>query len=146
MNRESITQALSDRLETIVGLRTYSRKVRDFSQVTPSECPALFLGVGASEVLSEVGRPQLWRLEFIAYLYCHDGSSAGPSSQLNEYQDAIRSALDRDSTDTAGTGVGVATTLGGVCHAARVSTAQTDEGSFGDLGVALITIEVLAAG
>lgn len=147
MNREAITQAAADRIFAIPGLRSTGRKVKDYAQTAAGDCPALYLGVGAQELLTEVGRPPVWRLELVAYLYCHDGSSAGPSAQMNRFLDAIDQVLGRDvPSDPVAIGTGAATTLGGLVHSARVSAVQTDEGSYGDLGVAIVTIEVISAG
>jgi hypothetical protein len=146
VSREVITAALWDRLAAIPGLRTTGRKPKDRDQVSASDCPALFLGVGSSAVVAELGQYPLWRLEFVAYLHVYDGSVAGPSEQLNSYLDAIEAALARGPGDEPGMGTGTATTLGGTVHAARVSSVETDEGSFGDRAVALVTIEVMAAG
>lgn len=146
MSREAITAALWERLSAIPGIRTSGRKPRDRDQVAPSDCPALFLGVGGSTVTGEAGAFPLWRLEFAAYLHVNDGSLTGPSPQLNDYLDAIEGALSRGPTDPAGQGTGTDTTLGGLVHSARVSSIWADEGSFGDRAVALVTIEVLAAG
>lgn len=147
MNRETIASALYSRLSGISGLRTHSRKVVDWAQTSSGDCPALHMAIGSSTALNAPGQPRLWRLEFIVYLYCFDGSSAGPSSQLNEYIGKIESALAWTSTsDYAARGNGVETTLGGIVHSARVSDILTDEGSYGDIGVALVTIEAIAAG
>jgi hypothetical protein len=146
MSRELITTRLWERLAAIDGIRTSGRKPRAMDQITPSDCPALFLGVGSSQVLSEVGGYPLWRLEYVAYLYVHDGSQAGPSESLNEYMDAVEAVLARGPEDEAGMGTGTATTLGGSVHSARVVSVETDEGSFGDRAMALVTIEVIAAG
>jgi hypothetical protein len=146
MSREAITTALWERLSAIPGVRTSGRKPRDRDQVSPSDCPALFLGVGSSEVVGEAGTIPLWRLEFAAYLHVDSGTLEGPSPQLNDFLDAIEAALERGPTDPAGQGTGTDTTLNGTVHSARVASVWADEGSFGDRAVALVTIEVLAAG
>ena len=146
MARELITSSLWERLAAIPGVRTSGRKPKDRDQIAASDCPALYLGVGSSAITGEVGAYPLWRLEFVAYLHVYDGSQAGPSEQLNDFLDAIEAALARDDSDEAGMGTGTSTTLGGTVHSARVSSVETDEGSFGDRAVALVTIEVLAAG
>lgn len=146
MSREVITVALWDRLAAIPGIRTSGRKPKDRDQVSASDCPALFLGVGGSQVTAEIGGYPFWRLEFVAYLHVYEGSVAGPSEQLNSYLDAIEAALGRGPSDPVGMGTDTATTLGGQVHSARVSSVETDEGSFGDRAVALVTIEVMAAG
>ena len=146
MNRETITQALADRLFAIDGIRTTGRKPKAWDQVSPTDCPCLFLGVGSSHSMNPVGHFQMWRMEFLAYVYTHDGSQVGPSMELNGIIDAIDVALQRGPDDPNGMGVETQTTLGGLAHAANVESVVTDEGSFGDRAVAMVTIQVLAAG
>lgn len=146
MNREAINAALFERLVAVGGWKTTSRKVRERDQVDPSDRPYLGLAPGDTQRLTELGAPRLTRLEFVAYVYVHDDSNAGPSVQLNAFLKAIEDALARDSTDPLGLGTERATTLGGLVHGAAVASVMTDEGSYGDQGVALVTIEVLAAG
>jgi hypothetical protein len=146
VSREVITSALWERLAAIDGIRTSGRKPRDKDQIAATDCPALFLGVGSSQVVGDAGSFPLWRMEFVAYLHVYDGSQSGPSEQLNDYLDAIEAALARGEDDESGTGTGVDTTLGGLVHSARVASVWADEGSFGDRAVALVTIEVVAAG
>lgn len=146
MNREAITAALFDRLQATEGIRTAGRKPVAWDQVSPAECPALFLGVGSSQVITATGQYPLWQLEFLVYLYAHDGSSIGPSWQLNTLIDAVSVSMNRDLSDPAGSGVGTATTLGGLVHSVELGSVTTDEGSFGDRAVAVVTLQVLAAG
>ncbi|MEI6225510.1 MAG: hypothetical protein WCS72_12190 [Deltaproteobacteria bacterium] len=147
MNRETVTAALFERLKTIEGILTFGRKPRAWEDVAAAECPALFLGVGSSNTVTPVGQYPLWQIEYLVYLYVHEGGSIGPSEQLNRYCDAIADAVNRDpALDPAGMGTGVATTLGGLVHSVEVPSIQTDEGSFGDRAVALVTLSVLAAG
>jgi hypothetical protein len=146
VSREVIASALWGRLGAIPGIRTSGRKPKDRDQIAASDCPALFLGVGGSAIVGAAGTFRLWRLEFVAYLHVSEGSQAGPSGQLNDFLDAIEAALARGTTDQAGLGNGTDTTLGGLVLSARVASVETDEGSFGDRAVALVTIEVMAAG
>ena len=147
MNREAIASAVYSKISGISGLKVSSRKPRMFDQVSPSECPAMFLGVGSSEQVGSPGPRALWRLEFQIYLYVHDASNVGPSSQLNTYLGHIDTAFRASSADLAVPGASPDhTTLGGTVLYARPTSIQTDEGSFGDQGVAVVTVEVLAAG
>lgn len=147
MNREAITEALYQRFAEMEGLRSTGRKPKTFDQISPGECPALFLGVGSSASTGNPGPRARWRLEFIVYLYCHDGSAAGPSSQINDYLGRIDAACRATSAEMLAPGTGPdMTTLGGLVLYARPVSVETDEGSFGDRGVAIVTIEVLTAG
>lgn len=146
MNRESIAAAVFSKLSGISGVVTSSRRPKSFDQVEPSACPAVFLGVGSSENLGDPTGQSLWRMEFIVYLYVNDGGASGPSSTLNTYIGKIESAFRASSSDAA-PGFDIdSTTLGGLVLYAKPTRIETDEGSFGDQGVAILTIEVLTAG
>jgi hypothetical protein len=146
VNREAITAALFERLTAIPGLRTTGRKPKAWDQMAPTDCPCLFLGVGSSQVTTATGQYPLWELDFIVYLYAHDGSQEGPSGKLNDLVDAVSDSMNRDGLDPVGMGTGTATTLGGLVHSVELGSVTTDEGSFGDRAVAMVTLQVLAAG
>ena len=147
MDREAITAEIFSRLMGISGLRTISRKPKDFSSVPTGELPAVFLGIGSSESRREQGKPPLWTLRWTVYVYCYDSSSAGPSSELNGYISSVESTLVPTQDErNAAHGQSYATTLGGLVHRAWVTDVTTDEGSLGDLAVAILTIEALATG
>ena len=144
MNREAVTSALWERISAIDGVKTAGRKLRHFADVAPSEMPALFLGVDDSEADQERGRRPAWTLRYTAYIYCHESSAIGPSSSLNTVVDQVNAALEIQSSEfQAGQTFGP-TTLGGTVHHAWITRVETDEGTMGDLGVALCSIEVLA--
>lgn len=147
MNRETIAAAVFAKLSAMSGIRVSSRRPKTFDQVPPADCPAIFMGVGASESVGNPGPRALWRLEFIAYLYVYEAAAAGPSLQLNTYLGYIDTAFRASATDLGFPGASPDhTTLGGLVLYARPLNVQTDEGSFGDQGVAIVTIEVLTAG
>ena len=148
MNRETITAALYSKLSVISGLRSYSRRPKTFEEVAASDCPALYLAIGESTVTKTgPGNSPLWRLTWTIYLYCWDASKAGPSSQINTYIGYVEDALEPTVAEKAATGINLTmTTLGGLVEYARLIDVQTDEGSFGDLGVAILTVEALAVG
>lgn len=146
MNRETITAALYARLGSITGLKTVSRKPKGFEETSPAECPALYLAIGNSSV-EKAGPVPIWRLTWTVYIYVYDSSKAGPSSSLNGYIGAVETALDITAAELAGRNGSDygGTTLGGLVYHANVTDVLTDEGSFGDLGVAILTIEAKAA-
>ena len=144
MNRETITAALWTRISAVAGVRTAERRLRHFAEVTPAEMPALFLGVDDSEADQERGRRPAWTLRYTAYIYCHEAAAIGPSSSLNTVVDQVNAALEIQSSEfQAGQTFGP-TTLGGTVHHAWITRVETDEGTLGDLGVAMCSIEVLA--
>ncbi|MEY2668533.1 MAG: hypothetical protein RJA59_1171 [Pseudomonadota bacterium] len=144
MNRETITAALWTRISGISGVRTAERRLRHFSEVSPSEMPAIFLGVDNATANQERGRKASWDLKFSVYVYCHEAAAIGPSSALNTIVDAIDAALQITSAEFKPGQTFGPTTLGGLVSHAWMTTVETDEGSLGDLGVAVCSIEVLA--
>ena len=144
MNREAITAALWTRISSIEGITTAGRRLRHFSDVTPTEMPAIFLGVDASSSQSERGRPAAWTLKFSIYIYCHDTSKDGPWETLNGLVDAVEATLRRQPSEFMAGVTGGPTTLGGLAHSAGLTMVETDEGNLGDLGVAICSLEVLA--
>jgi hypothetical protein len=144
VNREAITAAVWDRISNIEGVRTAARRLRHFSEVTPSEMPAIFLGVDASSSQSERGRPAAWTLKFSIYLYCHNTSKDGPWESLNGLVDAVEATLRRQPAEFMPGVTGGPTTLGGLVQSAGLTMVETDEGNLGDLGVAICSLEVLA--
>jgi hypothetical protein len=144
VNREAITSALWDRVSSIDGVKTASRKIRHFTDVSPTEMPAVFLGVDGATSQAERGRPAEWTLKFSVYLYCHDASKAGPWESLNVLVDAVETTLRRPAAEWMPGVTGGPTTLGGLVHHAGMTSVETDEGNLGDLGVAICSVEILA--
>lgn len=144
MNREAITTALWARISAISGVKTTGRRLRHFSEVDPTEMPAIFLGVDNATADQERGRKASWDLKFSVYVYCHEAAAIGPSSALNGIVDAIDAALQITGAEFKPGQTFGPTTLGGLVSHAWMTTVETDEGSLGDLGVAVCSIEVLA--
>jgi hypothetical protein len=144
VDREAVTAALWTRVSEAPGVKTSGRRLRHFSEVTPSEMPAMFLGIDEGTADQNRGRKASWVLKFSVYIYCHEASSIGPSSALNTLIDAVDSALQITSAEFQPGQTFGPTTLGGLVSHAWVTGVETDEGSLGDLGVAICSIEVLA--
>lgn len=144
MNREAITTALWARMSAISGVVTAERRLRHFSEVAPAEMPAIFLGIDDATADQERGRQPFWTMAFSVYIYCHEAAKVGPGGQLNTIIDAVDAALQLQSAEFRSGQTFGPTTLGGLVSHAWVSKVETDEGSLGDLGVAICSIEVLA--
>ena len=138
MNREAIYSALFDLVCTAPGLVTTSRKLKHWDDVGPSEMPALFQAQGQQTALQMTGLPARWELTAKLYLYVSTQGAVSPGEVLNPILDAIATALDL-------TPIGPQT-LGGLVHYARIEgTIETDEGTLGNLAVAIIPVKILTA-
>ena len=152
MNRETITEALFARLSIIPGLVSTSRKVRPFVDLAPEEMPALFVGVGRSTSQQERNRRPVWTLTWTVYIYVLDQSPTGPSPALNALLGQVEQALVATDAETATptegfqAAQGGSTTLGGLVSHVSLADVETDEGSLGDLGVAILTISAVTLG
>ena len=118
---------------------TSSRRLRHWSDVSPAELPALFVADGPQTPTQVKGMPPKWTLDAKAYIYVPVQALAAPGPLLNEYLDALDKAL-------APTPYQVTQTLGGlVSHCWISNTVETDEGTLGDLAVAIVPISMLVA-
>lgn len=149
LDREAIFAALFARLQTVPGVVTFSRRLRDWNDVPPEEQPALFLTTMDETQQNEQGRPPKHLLRAKAWVYCRSSdTSVPPSTKLNQIVSAIETALERQSNEATALfsgGLGWSTTLGGlVLHAWITGPVVTDEGTFGDQAVAVVPIEMLA--
>lgn len=142
MKREALYSALFALLEQVPGVVTRSRRLRHWSDVGPSEQPALFLAQGRQNATPgdpARGVPTKWLLHADVYLYVRTGSHGVPGSQLNPLLDAIEAALA-----TAGP-LQRTQTLGGLAeHCWIEGDIDTDEGTLGDQAVAIVPIRILA--
>jgi hypothetical protein len=151
MNRETITATLFGRLSQIPGLKTTSRRVKSFDEVSPAQMPALYVAIGPSTSQAQNNRPPVWSLGFTVYLYVHDSSPSGPSSTLNSLLGSIEAALKVQPAELATTtgypgAANGTSTLGGLVSHIGISEVQTDEGSLGDLGVAILSLNATCLG
>jgi len=140
INREDIYAALFAKAQAITGLATVSRRLRHWADVSPAQQPALFQAQGDPVAQAEPGQPTVWLLKADWYLYVHCGEDprASTAPLLNEVLDQIEAALAPEPY----TGE---QTLGGRVKRCRiVGTVQTDEGTLGAQGVAVVPIEILA--
>jgi len=133
--------AIFTKLQSIPGLVTVSRRLKHWSDVSPSEQPALFLAAGAQHpTQNQSGLPVTWRISANLYLYAYSTDpSVSPSTTLNNLLDAIEAALVPAMA-------GQKQTLGGLCQHCWISgPVETDEGVLGDQAMAIIPLEILFA-
>jgi hypothetical protein len=139
VTREACYSALFSLLVKSAAFTTTSRRLRHWSDVSSSEKPALFMATG-KQTPQQVNRlPTKWVLDATVYIYVNAFGSDDPGPILNSYLDAIEAALLPNS------GVEVTQTLGGlVSHCWIDGTIETDEGTLGDVAVAIVPIKILA--
>lgn len=140
INREAIYAALFAKAQSITGLATVSRRLKHWSDVSPVQQPALFQAQGDPVAQVERGKPTVWLLRVDWYLYvnCGEDPKASTAPLLNEFLDNIEAALAPEVYKDE-------QTLGGLVQSCRiVGAVQTDEGTLGAQGVAVVPIEILA--
>jgi hypothetical protein len=134
MTRETVYAALFAKISGLSGIKTASRRLRHWTDVSSAEQPAAFLAQISESPEQSRGMPTKWKLKANIYLYCNSGSdpNASPSTELNGLIDAIEAALVADYT------------LGGLCsHCWITDDIETDEGVLGGQAVAIIPVEIL---
>jgi len=147
VSAEAVAVALFARLQTVPGLVTCSRELKDFDQVPPAEQPA---GFQASEPVnaappapsgggrSTAGVTQ-WTRHYTWFFYVHRASLPVDTlldTMMNTIEDAVRAALAPSAGQTS-------QTLGGLVADCRiVGTIERHGGVLIDQGVLIVPIEV----
>lgn len=139
MNREPIYSALYAKLAAITELRTRSRVLKHWNDVSPEEQPALFMAQAREVPTTVTGQPTKWDLFVDVYVYARTGSGSVPGAVVNPILDAIEAALPLHPV----TGKHMLDAPG--VEWARIDGAiETDEGTLGDQMVAIVPIHILA--
>lgn len=137
--REEIYASLFELVTNAVKFKTQSRKIKSFSQVQPSEMPAIFQ-LQTSEVYDQTARGLPPKKFFYVELYIYVAAMNAqdiPSQKLNVILDSIETALAPEPASDV-------QTLGGtVSHAWISGKIETDEGTLGNISVAIVPIEIL---
>lgn len=137
-NRSAIYAALFERLPS-AGYQTRSRVLELWAKVPDERLPAIYLAHG-SETPTPLGSGAryAWTLTPTVYVYVKRAPAQDPSTVLCAHLDAIEAALAPESGRER-------QTLGGLVHAVRITSIETDEGTLGDKAVAIISLSVLGA-
>ena len=136
MTREPIYAALFALLSATAGLKTYSRRLKMWNDVTAPDQPALFQVQKKESPKAVTNMPTIWTLHLDVYVYAFTGDkTTAPSQIINPILDAITAALKPNGENL---------TLGGLVQWCRISgEVTTDEGILGDQSVLIIPIEIL---
>jgi len=138
MNRELIFSTLFNLIANNPSLVTTDRQVRPWSDVPPSEQPALFMGQGDEHAITRPGFPTKWEMQANFYLYCNrsDDPAELAATQINNLLDVIELALKPSPV----TGYN---TLGGLVFNCVIDgRIETDEGLLGPQSVAILPIKI----
>lgn len=143
MNSEIIYQALFDRLKSIEGITTMSRRLRHFNSVSNDQRPALFVTQGNQLENPAKGLNAKIELSIDLYLYVYEQNpNLAISTQINTYMDLIRESIKPDFPEMC-----EYQTLGGLIeHCWIDGTIEIYEGVEGMLdgqGIVIIPVRVL---
>jgi hypothetical protein len=140
--REAIYTALWALAAEAENFATASRRLRHWSDVGPTEQPALFMSEkGSRAQIKALGAPVVWTLYADLFLYAHSSDPyLPPASLLNPLLDAIEAAL----APAPATGIQDLGLPAMVQHAYIAGRIETDEGVLGDQAIAIVPIEILA--
>ncbi|MGH7093764.1 MAG: hypothetical protein ACREFB_09550 [Stellaceae bacterium] len=141
ISREPIYAALFDLVSGAAPFVTVERRLRHWSDVAPTEQPALYMTQKAETAsVKALGAPVVWTLSVELYLYVHSSDPyQAPATILNPLVDAVEAAL----APAAVTGLQDFGLPGMVQHAYIAGRIETDEGVLGDQAVAIVPIEIL---
>lgn len=139
MNREKIYAALYTVLQGAYPWVTSSRVLLHWSDVAPSQQPAMFMTQVGETAVVETHQPTVYMLNVRVYIYARGQTQDGehPSKVLNQLLDAVTDAMRPSRAAEV-------LTLGGLVHYARIEGAiETDEGFLGEQAVAIVPITML---
>lgn len=142
MSREAIHAALFALASGVADFKTSSRKVKHWGDCNSADFPAIFQ-VHKYDTLTYLGSsiPPKTTMMFDLVIYVSTDAHPGvdtPSSVMNPILDALSEALLSTPLDQP-------QTLGGLVSHCRIGggNIQTDEGTLGEIAVAIVPIEVV---
>jgi hypothetical protein len=136
ISREAIYAALWAQVADPATFQTSGRILKHWADVT--DFPALFQAQ-KTETASKSGRGEStkWQLSVDLYIYAKTSQGAISATQINNLLDTITNALEP-------TGGSDKQTLGGLVHDCWIDgQIMTDEGTLGDLAVAIIPVHII---
>jgi hypothetical protein len=135
--REEIFSALFSLVSSVPGIITSSRRLAHWSNVPPSAQPALYQTQKSQTGERITGLPTKWTFQADLYLYVNNTDPDGPAVAMNNFLDAIQTALEPSGAE------GIQN-LGGLVHTCFISgPIETDEGTLGDQAVAIIPVTII---
>lgn len=146
INREAIHTGIYALLQVMLEagtITTLTRKLRHPNDVQPEEMPYVCMVAKSQQrTQQQQHTPAKYLLPIELYVYvARKGSDEEAATILNQTLDAIDRALERPHNHPMQN-----LDIPGVIRAAVEGEITTDEGTLGDIAVAVVPIEVLAAG
>ena len=140
-SRESIYAALFAQLQSMSGLATSSRRLKNIQDMQPEELPAAFQVQEKQPVKYTGSTPAKLTLRASWLLYAYSGDvTVAPSTVLNNLLDQADALLTPKNP-------GLRNTLGGLVEYAAISgDIDIFEGVLGDRCLAIVPIEIVLAG
>lgn len=139
IDREQIYQAAFDLAKNTSGAKSFSRRLKHWSDVPHADQPALFMVQRRETAKVTTKIPTIWTMGIDFVLYGHNSGqdSVAPMSTLNPIIDAIVAAfLPAGGVEEQ--------TLGGLVERCRIDgEILTDEGVLGDQAIVVIPITIL---
>lgn len=143
VDSESIYLALFNRLSSIEGFVTTSRRLKHFNHVQTEQRPALFVTQGNQLEVPVKGLDAKIELEAEIYIYIHESDvTIPPSIQLNQMIDKVRKAIAPDFPEIC-----EYQTLGGLVEhcwiEGTIEVFEAVENMLDDQGIAIIPVRIL---
>jgi hypothetical protein len=142
LNREAIYAGLFAQLAAVPGFVTCSRILKHWTDVPSGNQPALFFAQGKETAVTVTGQPTKWELRPSVYLYASTDGLTPPGTILNPLLDAVTNILNARSPVNGVSLLGL--TVPGVVWSRVDGTVETDEGTLGNLAVAIVPVLILA--
>lgn len=140
MMRETIYQALWQRLDGLTLFKTRSRRLKHWSDVDKRAQPALFMAQ-VSEIAKKVAKtPTQWTFNVDLYLYVSVDDKASPGEAINPLLDAVCHAVQAKPVLATGNTLGLPCVMD--CYVD--GKIETDEGALGNQAIAIVPVVILA--
>lgn len=140
MNRETIYVALLNLLSAATGIKIDSRRIRLWTDVAPTDKPALFIRQNQDSYVQSRGVPAKITLSCDVFIYLNVAKDPNtvPATALNALLDAVDTAILPDNL------VENVQTLGGlVSHCWIEGSTTLDAGEIDGDGIAILPIKIL---
>lgn len=142
MDREAVYSALFDKLKTLSGVKTFSRRLRHWEEVADYEQPAVFLAPVEENIEPRGREGSLHTMRANVYLYVHSHAEEGAAAELNRLLDRLVALLNTPHPVTGEPSLPVS----GVQYCRAEGTVELDEGLFGGQAFALVPVKILTVG
>jgi hypothetical protein len=140
IKRELFYGTLADKLKSISGIKTFSRRLLHVNEVPANAQPAIFLAQTFQTPSYQQGRTIMWTLGADIYLYVRDPKGSMPGVLMNPIMDSLIGVFAPDNAMVN------ACTFGGLCHKVEIGQISTDEGTMGEQAIAIIPVTMTVVG